>query len=85
VSLAMFGRRGAYVVTGFTHIMLCLVGLFGLDQSGIILTYNLFCVIWQRSLETPLRNEVEELDYGRGLFGISTAILVSLSLTPMLE
>jgi hypothetical protein len=65
--------------------MLCLVGLFGLDQSGIILTYNLFCVIWQRTLETPLRNEVEELDFGRGLFGISTAILVSLSLTPMLE
>jgi hypothetical protein len=81
----MFGRRGAYVVSVFTHILLCLIGLFGLDQSGIILAYNLFCIIWQRGPETPARNEVEELDVGRGAFGISTAIVVSLALTPMLQ
>jgi hypothetical protein len=81
----MFGRRGAYVVSGFTHILLCLIGLIGFDQSGLILTYNLFCIIWQRSPEAPVRNEVEELDIGRGALGISTAILVSLALTPMLQ
>lgn len=80
----MFGRRGAYVVTGFTHILLCLVGLFGFDQAGIILIYNLYAVIWQRKLETPSRNEVEELDLGRGAFGIGAALLVALVLTPML-
>lgn len=81
----MFGRRGAYVVTSFTHILLCLVGLCGFDQSGIMLVYNLFVILWQRELETPVRNEVEELDLGRGAFGIGTAIVVSLALTPMLQ
>jgi hypothetical protein len=84
ISVAMFGRRGAYVVKTFTTLVLCLAGLFGADQANIFLFYILFATIWQRSLETPVRNEVDELDFPRGLVGITTAIFVGLVLIPMM-
>eukprot|EP00980_Cylindrotheca_fusiformis_P031007 scaffold25699_cov137-Cylindrotheca_fusiformis.AAC.11 len=67
ISIAMFGRRGAFVVKLFTTLLLCAVGLVGLDQENILLIYVLFASIWQRELETPMRNEVDELDFIRGL------------------
>jgi membrane-associated protease RseP (regulator of RpoE activity) len=83
ISVSMFGRRGAFVVKLFTTLLLCLAGIFGFDDVNILLTYVLFASIWQRELETPLRNEVDELDFPRGLLGISAAILVGLTLIPM--
>ena len=83
ISVAMFGRRGAYVVKTFTTLLLCLTGLFAKDQANIFLFYILFATIWQRELETPVRNEVDELDFPRGLVGIATATLVGLTLIPM--
>jgi membrane-associated protease RseP (regulator of RpoE activity) len=83
VAVAMFGRRGAYVVKTFTTLLLCISGLFGLDQANILLSYALFATIWQRELETPSRNEADELDFGRGLLGIFAALLVGLALIPM--
>jgi hypothetical protein len=83
VSVAMFGRRGAFVVKLFTTVILCVAGVFGLDDVNILLTYVLFASIWQRELETPPRNEVDELDFPRGLLGISAAIVVGLVLIPM--
>lgn len=83
VAVAMFGRRGAYVVKTFTTLLLCVSGLFGLDQANIFLTYALFTAIWQRELETPTRNEADELDFARGLVGIFAALLVGLTLIPM--
>ena len=79
----MFGRRGAFVVKLFTTLLLCVAGIVGLDDVNIFLTYVLFASIWQRELETPCRNEVDELDFPRGLVGISGAILVGLVLIPM--
>lgn len=58
ISLAMFGRRGSFVVKLFTTLLLCAAGIFGLDEVNIFLTYVLFASIWQRELETPTRNEV---------------------------
>lgn len=81
--MAMFGRRGAFVVKLFTTVILCVAGLVGLDEVNILLTYVLFASIWQRELETPARNEVDELDIQRGLVAISAAILVGLTLIPM--
>jgi len=78
----MFGRRGAYLISTFTALLLCLVGLFGLDDSRIFLSYTLFAMLWQRELETPTRNEVEELDFGRGAAGIMAALFVGLTLVP---
>lgn len=68
----------------FTTVLLCAAGLFGLDDSRLLLTYVLFSVIWQRELETPARNEVDELDFARGVVGIVSAILVALVLLPTL-
>lgn len=80
----MFGRRGAYLVSTFTAVLLCVVGVFGLDDAHIFLTYTLFALIWQRELETPARNEVEELDLARGVVGITAALFVGLTLCPFL-
>ncbi|KAG7355458.1 Ulp1 protease family protein [Nitzschia inconspicua] len=84
ISLAMFGRRGAFVTKLFTTLLLVLAGLFGLDENNILLTYVLYTLIWQRELETPIRNEVDEIDFSRGLLGIAGALLVGLTLIPML-
>jgi len=55
----------------------------GFDKAGVLLTYVLFVVIWQRELEAPARNEVEELDFVRGASGIGMAIFVALALLPI--
>ncbi len=68
----------------FTSLFLCAAGLFGLDESNLFLIYVLFVLIWQRELETPARNEVDELDWSRGLVAIAAALIVGLTLIPML-
>lgn len=83
ISLSMFGRRGAFVVKLFTTLLLCLAGIVGMDNVNILLVYVLFATIWQRELETPIRNEVDELDFPRGLLGIAAGIVVGLTLIPM--
>lgn len=83
VSLAMFGRRGAYLVKTFSILAICAVGLFGFDESHILLLYALFVAIWQRELETPALNEVDDLDTKQGLVGIASAVLVALTLIPL--
>lgn len=79
----MFGRRGAFIVKTFTSILLCVAGLFGFDESSILLTYNLYTLIWQRELETPTRNELDELDFVRGSLAIGAALFVAVTLVPM--
>lgn len=79
----MFGRRGTYIVKSFTALILCSVGIFGGDKANILLAYVLFALIWQRELETPARNEVEELDFARGALGIFVSVLVGLALFPL--
>jgi len=79
----MFGRRGAYIVKTFTTALLCIAGIAGFDNASVLLTYVLFVVIWQRELEAPARNEVEEVDFLRGASGIAMAIFVALTLIPM--
>jgi len=83
VALAMFGRRGAFVTKLFTVLILVASGLLGLDEMNILLAYAVLVLVWQRELESPIRNEVDELDFSRGLLGISSAILVGLILIPM--
>lgn len=78
----MFGRKGAFVIKSFVSLLLCISGLVGLDNSHILLTYLLFAVIWQRELETPAWNEVEEIDLIRGGCGIAMALVVALILLP---
>lgn len=85
VSQTMFGRRGAFLVNIITTLILCAMGIFGLDETQLFLTYILYVMIWQRDLEAPTLNEADELDFPRGLVGIGTAIVVFLSLMPMLN
>jgi hypothetical protein len=83
IAVAMFGRRGAYIVKSFTAVLLCAFGIFGFDESRILLVYVIFAQLWQRELETPVANEVEELDFPRGALGIAAALMVALALIPM--
>lgn len=64
--------------------MMFLINLFPStkDDSRIFLSYTLFALLWQRDLETPARNEVEELDFVRGAVGILSALFVGLTLIP---
>ena len=82
IAVAMFGRRGAYMVKVFTVLILITIGLVGLDNERILLMYALFTTIWQRELESPAQNEVDELDFGRGFAAIASAIFVALTLLP---
>lgn len=82
ISLSMFGRRGAYITSCFSCLALCLVGLFGMDEARILLTYALLCAVWQRDLEAPVANEVAELDVARGFMGISSWVIAILTLFP---
>lgn len=84
ISMAMFGRRGAHVVSIMTTLLLCAVGLAGLDEERILLVYTLFAMIWQREAESPALNEVDELDFTRGVFGIAVSSLVLLTLLPII-
>ena len=81
--MAMFGRRGAFVVKLFTTLILAASGLLGLDELNVLLAYVIFTLVWQRELESPVRNEVDEIDFSRGLLAIASAILVGLILIPM--
>ena len=81
--MAMFGRRGAFVTKLFTTLILVLAGLLGADDMNILLAYAVFVLVWQRELEKPVRNEADELDFSRGLLGITSALLVGLVLIPM--
>jgi len=83
ISLAMFGRRGAYVNQVAAILLLVLAGLFGLDDSNILLLYTLYAMVWQRELDAPVRNEVDEIDVSRGLVAIAASLLVGLTLIPM--
>jgi len=83
ISLSMFGRRGAFVTKLFTAVILVVSGLLGLDDMNVLLAYAVFVLVWQRELESPIRNEVDEIDFPRGLLGITSAILVGLILIPM--
>ena len=82
IAITMFGRRGSFLIKSFTTLMLCAIGLFDLDSQAIFVVYVLFVTIWQRELESPIRNEVDELDFGRGCIGILVALLVALTLLP---
>jgi len=84
ISQVMFGRRGAYLVKTLTTLLLCALGIFGLDDSKIFLVYVLFTMIWQNNLESPALNEADELDLQRGLIAIGASIAVFLSLIPMI-
>ena len=83
MALSMFGRRGTYLIKAFTTIALLSVSLFGFDQARVMLTYLAFASLFQRELEAPTQNEVDELDDMRSIFGILIAMLVTLTLLPM--
>lgn len=84
ISMSMCGRRGAYLVKTFTTLLLVAMGLFGLDDSRIILFYVFFAAIWQGELDAPVFNEVDEMDITRGLAAIATILLVCVTLVPVL-
>jgi hypothetical protein len=79
----MFGRRGTFLVKTFSILAICAVGLFGFDESRILILYALFVILWQREIETPVLNEVDDLDATRGIVGIASAVLVALTLIPL--
>jgi hypothetical protein len=81
--VALFGRHFAFIVNSFTAIVLCLAGIFGEDDSNVLLFYTLFCLIWQKEQESPARNEVVEVDELRSGGALAAALLVALVLIPL--
>ena len=83
ISVALFGRHIAFIINAFTLILLCVAGIFGADSSDVLLVYALFCVIWQRGLEGPVRNEVQDVDIVRSVVAFVSALVVLLALVPL--
>ncbi|GKY93842.1 hypothetical protein MPSEU_000351100 [Mayamaea pseudoterrestris] len=83
ISVSIFGRHIAFVINAFTLVMLCVAGLLGADGSDSLLLYSLFCVIWQRELEGPVKNEVQEVDLVRSGLALATGLVVVLALAPL--
>ncbi|KAL3817745.1 hypothetical protein ACHAXA_010965 [Cyclostephanos tholiformis] len=83
ISLTFFGRSFSRVVQGTALLTLIVAGFFGIDQMNIFLCYAIFCQIWQRDLEVPCRNEVDELDSVRGFIAIVISLIVILTLIPL--
>ena len=79
----MLGRRGTYLVKSAAALAICIVGVFGFDEARLLIVYLLFVSLAQRELESPVQNEVDNLDEGRALVGILTALVVTLTLLPM--
>ena len=83
ISLTFFGRSFARVVQGTVLLTLIVTGLFGADQVNIFLCYAIFCQVWQKEMEVPCRNEVDELDSVRGFVAIGISLIVILTLVPL--
>eukprot|EP00985_Skeletonema_marinoi_P011236 scaffold5326_cov109-Skeletonema_marinoi.AAC.2 len=83
IAVAFFGRSFARVAQGFFILSLAFAGLFGADQTNVLLCYAIFTQFWQKEPEVPCRNEVDELDAVRGFIAIATSVVVFLILTPM--
>lgn len=69
--------------SGLSLLILVLSGVFGLDESNILLSYVLIVTIWQRSPEIPCLNEVDDIDLGRVAVAIAGAMLAALTLIPL--
>lgn len=67
----------------FSALLVAAAGLFGLDDTNLLLIYVLYILVFQREMESPSLNEVDELDFPRGLVAIATALMVGLTLIPM--
>lgn len=83
ISLTFFGRSFARIVQGTALLTLIVAGLFGADQVNIFLCYAIFCQVWQKEMEVPCRNEVDELDSVRGFVAIGISLVVFLILIPL--
>ena len=79
----MFGRRGAYLIKTLVATALCFLGLVGLDESRLLISYTAFVYLCQQELEGPMLNEVDQVDDGRAVVGFLAAMLVTLTLLPM--
>ena len=83
ISLAFFGRSFSRAVQGTALLGLIVAGFLGADQADILLTYAVYCQLWQKETEIPCRNEVDELDTVRGFIAIGASLIVFLTLTPL--
>lgn len=84
MSLAIFGRQGHAVISGFTWLAL-LVSTFVLDDDkGLLLTTALLINSFgQNDMEIPCRNETDEVDGKRLVLSFSLWFLAVLILVPL--
>ena len=73
-------RRFRRLWLSFSTIQLLLDLFFFEDAGNILFFYAIFAILWQRNIEGPVKNEVEELDFGRGAVAIFMACTVALVL-----
>jgi hypothetical protein len=77
--MALFGRESKLGVGSNCLFILLLYGLFG---SDLFLFYFSFVLAFQTGNEVPARNEVDEVDFSRGIVAIIAYGLAILSLVP---
>lgn len=84
IATTLFGRSFSTLLSTLTLFALAAFGLFGGDESNILLFYALFVFFFQREPEIPCENEVDAIDDFRALVAFGSAFLVGLSLVPMM-
>ena len=80
IAQSVLNRGGKQFFGALSLIALIVSGV--LLGNNFLLQYALFCQAFQIGQEIPLRNEVDDISYGRVLFGTSVGILALLVLVP---
>ena len=80
ISQALFGRSGSQAVT---FASLAALAILGFTSSDLLLFYFAFIAFFQSELETPQRNEVDDVDFSRVLVAGFAGFLMLLTLIPM--
>ena len=81
--MALFGRRGTYLIKTFSTIALVLSGVTGSDEANILLVYAFLTFLYQRDLEAPMQNEVDGVGEIRVYVTVLTVLIVIMTLLPL--
>ena len=85
LSQALFGRALSRFIQLLTIATLFITNLAGYDSYNIFIYYVLVYIylFQQNETEIPCKNEVDDVDLGRGLFAICMGLFVALCLIPV--
>jgi len=83
LNICIFSRDGADFVTNSIYFIILVAGLFGGDDSSMLLLYCVYAFAFQRETEIPCRNETDGITDVRAGIAFASAFLVALALIPL--